>query len=421
MSVSRRQFIKGSAAIAGAAAFVPTALQRALASSVASRPAAQVPAGERTLVVVQMAGGNDGLNTIIPANDDRYYELRPLLAQPAGDVLPLDASVGLHRVLAPFKELWDEGALAAVEGVGYPDPSFSHFQSMDTWQTADPSGRTFEGWLGRYLEGIAAEQSGRVQSLSVGRKLPRAFWSHRVSVPMVRNIESYRLQPDPKDRIDARGRDLVLAGLYTSSPDTLPYGALLAGTLEAAQSSSAALQEAHSAYTPQAEYPDTPLANGLRLLAEAITGDDIGLRVGHVRIGGFDTHASQVGDHEALLTDVAGSIRAFYRDLQAHGRDRNVVIMTWSEFGRRVTENASSGTDHGSAGPMFVVGTPIKGGLYGERPSLGDLERNNLKFTTDFRSVYATVLEDWLGAPSELLLGGRYERLPFLRPEAVAS
>jgi len=420
LSVSRRQFIKGSAAIAGAAVFVPTALQRALASSVAGRPAAQVPAGERTLVVVQMAGGNDGLNTIIPANDDRYYELRPLLAQPAGDVLPLDASVGLHRVLAPFKELWDEGALAAVEGVGYPDPSFSHFQSMDTWQTADPSGRAFEGWLGRYLEGIAAEQSGRVQSLSVGRKLPRALWSHRVSVPMVRKIESYRLQPDPKDRIDARGRDPALAGLYTSSPDTLPYGALLAGTLEAAQSSSAALQEAHAAYTPLAAYPDSRLGNELRLLAEAITGG-IGVRVGHVRIGGFDTHASQVGDHERLLTEVAAAIHAFYRDLQAHGRDRNVVIMTWSEFGRRVTENASSGTDHGSAGPMFVVGTPVKGGLYGERPSLVDLERNNLKFTTDFRSVYATVLEDWLGAPSELVLGGRHERLPFLRPEAVAG
>jgi uncharacterized protein (DUF1501 family) len=406
-------------AVAGAAALAPMALDRAVAASIEGRAAAKVPTGERTLVVVQMAGGNDGLNTIIPANDDRYYELRPLLAQPAGDVLALDTSVGLHRVLGPFKELWDEGVLGAVEGVGYPDPSFSHFQSMDTWQTTDPAGRTFEGWLGRYLEGIAPEQEDGVQSLSVGRSLPRSLWSHRVSVPMVGSIEAYRLQPDPRDRTDARGRTRALMGLYATGPGATPYGGLLESTLEAAQSSSAALQEAHAGYTAQAEYPDTQLGSGLRLLAEAISGD-VGLRVGHVRIGGFDTHASQVGDHERLLSDVAESIRAFYRDLQAHGRDGNVVIMTWSEFGRRVTENASSGTDHGSAGPMFVVGTPIKGGLYGERPSLGDLERNNLKFTTDFRSVYATVLEDWLGAPSELLLGGRYERLPFLRTEAMA-
>jgi uncharacterized protein (DUF1501 family) len=194
----------------------------------------------------------------------------------------------------------------------------------------------------------------------------------------------------------------------------------LDNTLQAAEASALALQGAHAEYTSAAQYPDTPLGRNLRVVASAITGN-LGLRVAHVRIGGFDTHAAQLPDHEVLLRDTADSMLAFHRDLQAHGRDRDVVMMTWSEFGRRVTENGSGGTDHGSAGAMFLAGTPVAGGLYGERPSLTDLDRENFRFTTDFRQVYATVLEGWLGAPAEIVLNGRFEQLPLLRPAALAG
>ncbi|MEE8519516.1 MAG: DUF1501 domain-containing protein, partial [Dehalococcoidia bacterium] len=214
-------------------------------------------------------------------------------------------------------------------------------------------------------------------------------------------------------------RSTALMKLYDSAADATPFGALLDNTIDAAQRSSEALQLAKAAYTSSVVYPDTRLGRGLKLLAEAIDAD-LGIRVGHVRIGGFDTHASQIPAHDELLADTADSVLAFYRDLQAHGRDKNVVIMTWSEFGRRVGTNASGGTDHGSAGPMFLAGTPVSGGLYGAPSSLADLDNGNLKFTTDFRQVYATVLEGWLGAPAELVLGERFEQLPFIRPDAVA-
>jgi uncharacterized protein (DUF1501 family) len=189
---------------------------------------------------------------------------------------------------------------------------------------------------------------------------------------------------------------------------------LLDTTINAAQRSSLALQQADQDYTQMADYPDTRLANALKVLAEAIVGD-LGVKVGHVTIGGFDTHATQAGPQADLLREVSGAVRAFYEDIKAHGKDRDVVVMTWSEFGRRARSNASNGTDHGDAGLQFILGTPVKGGLYGERPDLGNLDNDNLRFTTDFRSVYATVLEQWLGAPAEAVLGNqRFETLPFL-------
>ncbi len=180
------------------------------------------------------------------------------------------------------------------------------------------------------------------------------------------------------------------------------------------------MQRAHERYAPAVDYGESRLAQALRVIAEAIDAD-LGVRVGHVGIGGFDTHASQGPRHELLLAQTADSIRLFYRDLQAHGRSQDVLVMTWSEFGRRATGNASGGTDHGAAGPMFLIGDPVAGGLYGERPSLRDLVRNNLRFTTDFRQVYASALEDWLGAPAEIVLGGRFERLSLFKAAAVSS
>ncbi|MDA1096827.1 MAG: DUF1501 domain-containing protein [Chloroflexi bacterium] len=418
MTITRRQFLKSSLAAAPAAAIMPAVFSRAVAAAIHEQ--SNAPKGNRTLIIVQMAGGNDGLNTIVPTNDGAYYDVRPTVNVEPGVSLPLNNDVGLNPSLTAFKELWDEGTLAVVEGVGYPNPNYSHFASMDVWQTADPSASGFEGWVGRYLEGVVDVEADKFVSMAVGRKLPREMFTHKVSIPVVDTVDAYQIQPDPFSRYSHDLRTGLLLDLYASSPGARPFGALFDDTMKSAESSSSALQTAHADYTPAVDYPETRLGQSMKVLAGAIIGN-LGVRVGHVRTGGFDLHATQLPDHGGLLADVADSIATFYRDLQAHGRDQDVVIMTWSEFGRRVTENGSGGTDHGSAGPMFIAGTPVSGGLYGERPSLTDLDNNNFKFTTDFRQVYASLLEGWLGAPSDIVLNGRFEQLPLLRPDATAS
>ncbi len=419
MLINRRQFLKTSMVAVPAAAAMPAVFSRAVAAAIHERQSAAAPMGNRTLVIVQMAGGNDGLNTVVPANDSRYYQLRGSLAIPQDIVLPIDGQAGLHPSLTAFKELWDEGILAIVEGVGYPDQSFSHFESMDIWQTAQTGRKDYQGWLGKYLEGIAAGQEDAFVALVADKRMPRAMVTPDVAVPLVENVDAYKLQDDPRNAWNRQARVEALLSLYASMPGAARFGALLDNTLQAAQRSSAAVQRAHARYEPAVDYGESALAQGLRLVAEAIDAD-LGLRVGHVRIGGFDTHAAQEDMHASLLAETADAMLAFYRDLQAHGHGNDVVMMTWSEFGRRVTGNASDGTDHGSAGPMFVAGTPVAGGFYGERPSLAALDKNNLRFTTDFRQVYASMLEGWLGAPSDAVLGGRYERLPLFVPGAAA-
>ncbi len=300
--------------------------------------------------------------------------------------------------------------MAIVEGVGYPNPNLSHFASMDIWQTLDLNGQGASGWLGKYVAGLVDNQGHPFQSLAVGQTLPMALQAINAPVPVVQSAQSYRLEGDPTAPISAaEARIQALLKLYNTYPQSAPYAALLDATAQNAVSGSKQLAVAASAYKPGVTYPDTGLAKGLQVLAEAIV-QNLGLRVGYVTQGGYDSHADQEHSQPMLLQELAEAISAFYNDLVAHNASHNVVIMTWSEFGRRVEENASGGTDHGTAAPLFVFGDQVMGGTtYGEPADLNNLDPyGNLKFTTDFRSVYATVLDRWLGASSKGILGGSF-------------
>ena len=405
--MKRRDFLKGSLAVVSAGLGVPGVFAKAALASAAENSAGS----GRTLIVVQLAGGIDGLNTVIPYTDGAYRDARPQLAIPEEEMLPIDDRIAFHPAMSDLAGLMEDGLLAVVEGVGYPDPTFSHFKAMDIWQSADVSGTAREGWLGKYFEDLTAAGGHPLAGLAVGGRLPSAFESSAATIPTVANLDTFALQAP--DNVHG-GREETLLRLYDLyRPSGSAYGALLDTTLDNALESSQALKAAHSSYQPTVEYPESSLATGLRLLAELIDSgeDSTPLRVGHVMLGGFDTHTQQTDRLSGLLGDTSQALAAFWRDVEAHGHADEVVVMTWSEFGRRVKENGQAGTDHGSAVPMFLLGNSLKGGFHGEPSPLGDLDRGNLRYTVDFRSVYATVLEGWLEAPADAILGARFAPL----------
>ncbi len=417
MKLSRRAMIKDGLLVVSAGMVMPAIFSRGIASaraqSIDGSHIAQA-ASDRTLIVVQMAGGNDGLNTVVPFTDSLYHKLRPTIGIADANVLPLDSRVGLHPNLAPLKQLWDAGHMAVVEGVGYPNQSLSHFQAMDIWQTLDLSGNGSEGWLGKLVSGWVDQDGHPFKAMDIGVQTAQALSSISAQVPTLSSVNTYRIYPDPADTDNGNARLKALINLYNAYPKTSPYAALLDATALSAQEGSSQLHAAEASYHTTVTYPTGPFAAGLKVLAEAIV-QGLGLRVGYVTLGGFDTHANQQATHDVLMKTLADGLAAFYSDLEQHGKADNVVIMTWSEFGRRVEENGSLGTDHGTAAPMFVLGNPITKGVFGEPPSLSSLDTNgNLKYSVDFRTVYATVLDRWLGASSHDVLGGSYGSQNFL-------
>ena len=411
MRLNRRSFLKntGLALVAGAA--MPLVFQRGVAA--ASQEESNGPHPRRILIVVQLRGGNDALNSVVPFTNQTYYDLRGELAIPDDEILPLDNEMGFHPNLLELLPMWQSGDLAIVEGVGYPSPSYSHFVSMGYWETAMVTPSDNSGWLGQYLENLDSAIVGAVPAMNVGRELAPELANRMVPVSTVENLNNYRFK---EDRGLARFNEVrmdTLHGLYASSASG-EINRVLSGAFQAAVDGSIAVQEAHARYVPSVVYPDSELATNLMLLAEAIHFNE-DLRVGHVVLNGFDTHANQSVEHADLLKEFSQSLSAFWTDISHHGHGNEVVVMTWSEFGRRPDANASGGTDHGSAGSMFLLGTAVNGGFHGGRVSLTDLDRRNLKFTTDFRSVYSSVLEDWLGSPSIPILGGTFENLKLIR------
>ncbi|MEK7215158.1 MAG: DUF1501 domain-containing protein, partial [Chloroflexota bacterium] len=410
--LTRRDFLRRGVVVVSAGLALPPIFTRGVYAA-ANEGMLAAATNNRVLVIVQMAGGNDGLNMVVPFGDSSYFDLRRTVRIPAEQALPLDGGTGLHPSMGKLKELWDSGALAVVQGVGYPNPNLSHFRSMEIWQTANLNDVRSDGWVGKYFDRVIDENGHVIDGVAVGQGTPMALRSSKAAVAVVQNLETYRILPDPAFPQDTDPRVNLLLNMYKAYPRKAPYAALLSHVAEGAQRSSEALRATAKDYKPAIAYPTNGLGNGFKLLAQAISGD-LGVKVFHIGLGGFDTHAGELNAQSRLLQQLSDGLHAFYRDLEAHGRAQDVLVMTWSEFGRRAQENANAGTDHGTAAPLFLIGGQVQRGLYGEAPNLTALDNGNLRHTVDFRSVYATVLDQWLGAPADDVLGGRFERLPFI-------
>lgn len=407
MTASRRDFLKTSGLMAWGLS-VPTFLSRtAIAAGDAGKPGNK----DTILVVVQLTGGNDGLNTVIPFADPEYAKLRPTLKIGKDQVKKLNDSLGLHPAMDGLAKLYQDGAMAVVQGVGYPNPSQSHFRSMDIWQAASTAETLPEGWLGRALKSTAAPA---FHVASKNESAPLALAGAPARVPSITSIEDFQLKVAAVSGSDSRQQKSIIEGaadmpgLSTGNGNLLDF---VSRTAVNTYASSKRLQEIGKNYSPKEQYPQTGLAERLKLAAQLIDGG-LGARIFYVSIDGFDTHAGQggtAGPHANLWREVSGAITAFYKDLAARGQKDRVCVMTFSEFGRRAKENGSKGTDHGSAAPMFLVGGKVKAGVVGEHPSLSKLEMGNLKHAIDFRQVYAAVLDQWLGVPSKNVLGGAFQ------------
>jgi uncharacterized protein (DUF1501 family) len=378
------------------------------------QPTASASAGPRRLVVLQLSGGHDGLNAVIPYGDGLYYQLRPQIGITADKVLHLDDHVGLHPNLASFKSLFDKSQLAILQSVGYPRPNRSHFRSMEIWHTARPDGPApDQGWLGAFMAEIYRSGDSPFECVNFGASVPQALHTAHAPIAAIQDTSTFQFLVDR--RLPSMKEPLLktFSQVATRPAQTTPALQQVADTWDATDQGVKTLSSVTEKYRARAQYPNNPLGKTLQQVAQMLSSDT-GTRVIYLQQGGFDTHSNEKPQHATLMTQLADSLAAFQADLEGQGLAEQVVTMSFSEFGRRVKENGSQGTDHGAAGPMFVLGKGVSGGLYGDHPSLSDLDDGDLKFGIDFRSVYATVLENWLGASAQDLLGGTFDKLNFL-------
>ena len=401
----------------------------------AADSATQIVTGKDStiLVVLQLAGGNDGINTVVPYANDFYRRARPHLGLKADEVLKLNEDIGFHGTLKGFKELYDGGQLAVVQGVGYPNPNRSHFRSTEIWQTASDSGKVEKyGWLGRYFDSACAGDDPAV-GVTIGSQLPEAFFAKRPRGICLNNPQNYRFMASgdaaeesyrklnelemsgPGMTVDEGSGDMLNSGgTIAQLPAGMPMTGgravdFIARTALDAQHSSDKIRGIAARVQNQADYPNSALANSLKLVAKLV-GGGLPTRIYYVSQGGYDTHANQLNTQQRLLQDLGDSLKVFVDDLKAQGNLGRVLVMTFSEFGRRVSENANGGTDHGAAAPMFIVGNKVKSGLLGKYPSLApqDLFEGDIRYNVDFRQVYAGILEDWLRTKSAPILGRQF-------------
>ncbi len=435
---TRRAFLQKGMVLLAAAPTIPTFLDQTLMAIANPEDVkrTQQPTGKdgKILVVVQMAGGNDGLNTVVPYADDVYHRLRPTLGHDPKTVLKIDNYLGLHPNLAPIKSLFDDGMAAVVQGVGYPNPNRSHFRATDIWSTAEPEKEVVTtGWIGRYFDSACSGTDPHV-GVSIGESLPLAMKGDRVMPLSFDRPENYRYNGKDKERYQK------LNAAVANGPTTQPLDPNLAApthlgdadpskmhpdtplitsnkqldfltrtAMDAQLSSEQILQITRNHNAPQ-PYPNGTFGDGLKAVAAMIAGG-LPTRVYYVTLGGFDTHAQERQRHDQLMTQFAAGIGAFWADLKNQKNDQRVTMMTFSEFGRRVEQNASGGTDHGAAAPMFLFGSSVQAGVFGKHPSLTDLDQGDLKYNTDFRNVYASILQSWLDTPSKPILGQQFKTM----------
>jgi uncharacterized protein (DUF1501 family) len=372
---------------------------------------------DNVLAVLSLSGGNDGLNTVIPYNNGLYRDFRPTLSIVENQIIPLNDEIGLHPAMGPLKRFWDAGKLAIFLGIGYPSPSYSHFRSMDIWHTCEPDKVGVEGWLGQVIKEIDPNSENVLTGVNFGRGLPRALAKEGVPVASVGNLETYGLltgiegEDQRTQALDVFGR---MYGPTIGSSYTLDY---IRRTGTDALKGADILATAPDKYTSNVEYSATAIGQYMKNIAQTHLAE-FGTRVLFTTspYNGFDTHANQASDHARLWTDVSNTVETFMEDLRDHQASDNVLLFMFSEFGRRVVDNGS-GTDHGAGSVAFVVGEDVKGGVYGTYPSLEPNEQEvggNLKSLMDFRSVYTTILEDWMHMDPIPIVGGSYEKIPFL-------
>ena len=427
MAIPRRRFLQnilGGSALLSAGLTAPSFL-----TSTARLLAAQGQRDQKVLVVVQLSGGNDGLNTVIPYRDPLYARNRMALRIASANVLPLADGVGLHPQMGGMAELYEQGQLAVVQGVGYPNPKRSHFASMDVWHSCQHGDLTDSeqaalartGWLGRSLDCLPPQQRGQVPALHLGSgALPLALVARQTAVPSIDSLDRFRLR-SPDGGLSASALREFAASSLPADPTTVAeaehpnsLAQFVQQTTLTALDASDKLQESVAQEHAAAAYPAVPLAGKLRTIAQLID-DGLPCRIYYVSLGGFDTHANQAAAHAQLLGQLSQSLAAFTADVKARGHSDRVLVMTFSEFGRRVKENASAGTDHGSAAPMFLAGGAVKAGLIGPHPSLEDLDAGDLKHHTDFRQIYAAILDHWLNCPAAEVLGGNFSPAEVLK------
>lgn len=357
---------------------------------------------DTVLVVCQFSGGNDGLNTVVPYKDDVYYQIRPTLGIPKDKVLQIGEDVGLHPVMAGLQDLYKQGKVAIIQNVGYPQPNRSHFKSMEIWQAGGPTCPKY-GWIGRHLDiQSATGPLNPVVALGLSTERPRALEGQKASIPCFASlVDIQNMVGDP----DAERMLRQIQGADA------PMGSPLRVVQQANKAALDAMSELNKrlqTFTPKETYGQDPFGQGFKQIAQLIATSPA-TRVVYFSAGGFDTHARQAETHERLLGQFSAGVSAFQKEMDAVGKADKVAVLVFSEFGRRSYENASQGTDHGAAAPMFLIGKNVKGGLHGPLPNFGDLNDGDLKFAVDFRQVYASALDNWVGGDSAAVLGEKFQ------------
>ena len=374
----------------------------------------EAPVQSPVLVVIQLTGANDYLNTVVPYGDPLYYDNRKTVNVPAEQVLPIDSHYGFNPVMAPLKPIYDAGNMAVINGVGYPNPNRSHFRAMDIWHTCEPERVATEGWLGRVIRDLDPNGENVLTGVNFGRGLPRAMALPGVPVASVAVLENYGVLtaiPDQERRTKALD---LFARMYSPAIGAGPTMDYLGQTGLDALKGADVLKQADEGYSSSVEYAASPIAQNLKGIAKVLLAD-LEARVFCTQQGGYDTHANQGPVQPQLLGDLSLAVADFYADLREHQASENVLMLVFTEFGRRVGDNGS-GTDHGSGGVSFVIGDRVSGGMHGQYPSLKeeDLLDGDLHFQVDFRSMYATIAERWLGLDAKPVVGGNFELMQFL-------